>query len=278
MGNKFKKKVKRFSIAILSVVMALILILIFFPYKYDDIVAEKHLSFGLSHLFGTDYLGRDFFVRICFAMLNTLLISICTIVCSIFIGVVYGTYAGYKGGKTEKIMVSILNVLESIPDFLLAIILLIVFNNLFVNSSVLGIFVTLILISWTQMARIVINETKRIMNNEYVQYSIIKEASFFHILKFHLIPNLKNTIIITAIQKIPAAIFLESFLSFVGVGIQPPLPSLGKMISEGIRFFRLYPHELILPSIILGVVVCIFNVFGEMIITHKHSEVRKYEE
>ena len=261
-----KSKLKHFSIFIMAIIILLLLIIIIYPFKYDEIVGEKHMGCSIEHPFGTDYLGRDFFIRICFAMLNTIMISICSILCSLGIGVLYGTYAGYKGGKIEQIMRMVLNILECIPDFLLAIIILIIFNNLFINSNLIGIFLTLIIVSWTQMARIIINETKKIMNNEYIQYSKIKNASFMHILKFHLLPNLKDIIIVTVIQKIPSAIFLESFLSFVGIGIQPPYPSLGKMISEGIKVFRIYASELIIPSIVLIMVVLIFNLFGETII------------
>lgn len=261
-----KSKLKNFSIFIIAIIIILLLIIIIYPFKYDEIVGEKHMGCSIEHPFGTDYLGRDFFIRICFAMLNTIMISICSIVCSLGIGVLYGTYAGYKGGKIEKIMRMVLNILECIPDFLLAIIILIIFNNLFINSNLIGIFLTLVMVSWTQMARIIINETKKIMNNEYIQYSKIKNANFIHILTFHLLPNLKDIIIVTVIQKIPSAIFLESFLSFVGIGIQPPYPSLGKMISEGIKVFRIYASELIIPSIVLIIVVLIFNLFGETII------------
>lgn len=261
-----KSKLKNFSIFIIAIIIILLLIIIIYPFKYDEIVGEKHMGCSIEHPFGTDYLGRDFFIRICFAMLNTIMISICSIVCSLGIGVLYGTYAGYKGGKIEKIMRMVLNILECIPDFLLAIIILIIFNNLFINSNLIGIFLTLVIVSWTQMARIIINETKKIMNNEYIQYSKIKNANFIHILTFHLLPNLKDIIIVTVIQKIPSAIFLESFLSFVGIGIQPPYPSLGKMISEGIKVFRIYASELIIPSIVLIIVVLIFNLFGETII------------
>lgn len=258
-----KNKLKKFSIFLIILILLLLFIIIIYPVNYDEIVGEKHLNCSVKHPFGTDYLGRDFFIRICYATLNTIMISICAIICSLVIGVFYGTYAGYKGGKVEQIMRAILNILECIPDFLLAIIILIMFNNLFINGSLIGIFITLIIVSWTQMARIIINETKKIMNTEYIQYAKLKKAKYIHILIFHLLPNLKNLIIITIIQKIPSAIFLESFLSFVGIGIQPPYPSLGKMISEGIKFFRIYPSELIIPSVVLILVVLIFNIFGE---------------
>ena len=266
MGKEFKNKVKKFLISLVIFMLLLLVIIIIHPYKYDEIIGQQHLNCSFQHFFGTDYLGRDFFLRVCLATLITLFISILSIFCSIFIGSIYGIYAGYKGGTTEKIMLMILNILESIPDFLLAIILLIVFNNLFISGSLIGIFLTLILISWTQMARIIINETKKIKELEYIQYAQLKGAKFKHILFFHLIPNLKDIIII------PSYIFLESFLSFIGIGIQTPLPSLGRMISEGIKYFRLYFSELLIPSIVLILIILFFNFFGESMLNKNNGD------
>jgi oligopeptide transport system permease protein len=267
-----KKKFKKFIICMIVVFAILFLSIITSPYKYDEICTSSHLGFSLSHPFGTDYLGRDFFVRVCYGIINTLLISVFSIFCSLIIGVLYGTYSGYKGKKVDGIMFFIVYVLECIPDFLIAILLLIVFNNLFISSGLIGIFITLVITSWTQMARIINNETKKIMQTDYVQYSITKKAKYKHILFFHLLPNLKDIMIVTTIQKIPSAIFIESFLSFVGIGIQPPYPSLGKMISEGLKSFRLYPFELLIPCVSLIIVVMIFNLFGESLLVNKDGD------
>ncbi len=267
-----KKKIKKIIIIIFILILILLLAIIISPYKYDKIYTDKHLSFSIKHLFGTDYLGRDYFIRICYGVLNTILISVCSIFCSLIIGVLYGTYSGYKGKKVESIMFLIVYILECIPDFLLAIILLIIFNNLFINGGLLGIFLTLIITSWTSMARIINNETKKIMNTEYIEYAITKKAKFKHILTFHLLPNLKEIMIITAIQKIPSSIFIESFLSFVGIGIQPPYPSLGKMINEGLKSFRSYPRELLIPCISLIVVVMLFNYLAEILLSDKKGD------
>lgn len=251
-------------------ILILVLILCLYPVKYDDIISNPNLSPSIKYIFGTDYLGRDLFIRTCYAVLNTLFIACFSVFCSLFIGVVYGTYAGYKGGRIEKNMVMFLNILESIPSFLLIILFLVLLNNFFTEkSSILGVLMALIAVSWIYMSRIIINETKKIMNSDYIRYATIKKASFGHILRFHLLPNLKNIIIIIIIQKIPSIIFIESFLSFVGIGIQPPFPSLGKMVSDGLKFFRIYPHELLVPVISLILIVFLFNIIGEIIIKNK---------
>ena len=266
--------INKFFIFVLILTIVLVLFLWLSPIKYDDIVSDPHLVPSVKYIFGTDYLGRDIFVRICYAILNTFFIVACSIFCSLFFGVVFGAYAGYRGGRVEKNMIILLNILESIPSFLLMIVILAVLNNyLPEKSSILGVLITLVVISWIYLSRIIINETKKIMDCDYVQYAIIKKASFFHIFKFHLLPNLKNIIIIIIIQKIPSFIFIESFLSFVGIGIQPPSPSLGKMISDGVKIFRAYPHELFTPIISIVIIVFMFNIIGEIAIRNRKEYV-----
>lgn len=267
MKFNFLKRSLLFTFILISV---LVLILYLYPIRYDDFITSPNLSPSIKHVFGTDYLGRDLFIRTCYAVLNTLFIACFSVFCSLFIGVVYGTYAGYKGGRIERNMIIFLNILESIPSFLLIILFLVLLNTFFnEKSSIFGVLMALIAVSWIHMSRIIINETKKIMNSDYIHYAIIKKASFRHIFQFHLLPNLKNIIVIVTIQKIPSIIFIESFLSFVGIGVQPPFPSLGKMVSDGLKFFRIYPHELFVPVVSIIIIVFLFNVIGEIIIRDK---------
>jgi len=270
-----KGNIIKFTFTFIFVVVAILIFILYFsPIKYNSIVSEPHLSPSFEYIFGTDYLGRDLFIRICYAILNTLFIVICSIFCSLFFGVIYGAYAGYKGGKIEKNMIIFFEYFLSIPSFLLIIVFLVLLNNfLSERSSIFGILIALSIVSWIYLSRIIINETKKIMDTDYVQYAIIKKASFWHIFKFHLLPNFRNIIIIIIIQKIPSFIFIESFLSFVGIGIQPPLPSLGKMISDGVKVFRFYPHELFIPVLTIIFIVFIFNIIGEIIIRNKKEYV-----
>ena len=266
--------IKKFLLSIFIITIILILILWFSPVKYDDIVAAPHLSPRLQHIFGTDYIGRDLFIRVCYAILNTLFIVVCSIFCSLFFGVVYGAYAGYRGGKVEKGMIIFLNILESVPSFLLMIVFLVLLNSFLSEmGGMLGILLVLTFVSWIYLSRIIINETKKLMDTDYIQYAVIKKANFWHIFVFHLLPNFKNIIITVIIQKIPSFIFIESFLSFVGIGIQPPFPSLGKMISDGIKVFRVYPHELFIPILVIVFIVFMFNVLGEITIRNKKEYV-----
>lgn len=253
-----KKQLKILKI-IIPILLLVIIIAILYPYNYYDFYAEKHETFSINHIFGTDYLGRDFFARVCLASFNSFIIALVSIICSIFIGGIIGMMAGCYSNGFSKVIVVLLNIIDSIPEFLIAMLLLTVFNSYSNNLGLLGIIITLILVSWTNIARIIMNETKKIFKNEYIQYSKRNGANFLHISKYHLYPNLKRIIIVTTLQKIPEAIFLESFLSFVGIGIQPPYPSLGRMISEGIKFFRVYPRELFIPCLSLITIVFAFN-------------------
>lgn len=266
--------IKKFCVLVFAVIFVLLFILWISPIKYDSILFEPHLFPSLDHFFGTDYLGRDLFIRTCFAILNTLFIVSCSIFCSLFFGIIYGAYAGYRGGRVEKNMIALLNIIESIPNFLLIIVFLVLINNLLLEKSgLLGILLALTFTSWVYLSRIVNNETKKIMDSDYIQYAILKKANFFHIIYFHLFPNFKNVIITVIIQKIPYFIFVESFLSFVGIGVQPPFPSLGKMISDGTKNFRLYPLELFLPILVIVFIVFVFNIVGELIISDKKEYV-----
>lgn len=266
--------IKIFCISVFAIIVMLVLLLCFSSVKYDYIVSEPHLPPSVKYLLGTDYLGRDLFIRICYAILNTLFVVGCSVSSSLFFGLIYGAYAGYKGGMVEKAMIIFLNILESVPSFLLIIFFLVLFNNFISEkSSILGVLATLTFVSWIYMSRIIVNETKKIMGADYIQYAIFKNAHFWHIFTFHLLPNLKNTIITVVIQKIPSFIFIESFLSFVGIGIQPPIPSLGKMISDGVKVFRIYPHELFAPVFAIVFIVFVFNVIGEMVIFSRKEYV-----
>ncbi len=268
------------------IIICLIAILIFLATMGNSPAVEfqnsdlKYSKPSTHHIFGNDSLGRDLFIRIVYATKNAISIALYSILTCVFIATIYGAYAGYASGIAEKIMVMIMNIIGSIPDFLIAIFLMMFFNNIGLknnNGSLFGIFGTLVIVSWIPVARVIKNETKKIMNNDYILYSKLKGAKFFHIFFHHIIPNIKNTIIILVIQRVPSAIFLEAFLSFIGIGLQPPIPSLGKMISEGIKTARLYPHLLIIPSICLILIILIFNIIGEVLIKKLNDEELKNE-
>lgn len=155
-----KKHIKVLKIVI-PILMLIIIFALLYPYNYYEINAGKHESFSVYHIFGTDYLGRDFLVRVFLATFNSFIIAIVSIICSIFIGTTIGMMAGYHSNNFSKFIVMLLNVIDSIPEFLIAMVLLTAFNSYSDNLGLLGIFITLILVSWTNVARIIMNETKK---------------------------------------------------------------------------------------------------------------------
>jgi len=272
-----KKVTNTAIIFLITIIIFVLFVPSFYPHQYYTINPDLMFAkISRGHIFGNDALGRDMFIRVCIGIRNSMLISISAIFFSVFIGVIYGSCAGYKGKNAERFMVIVINVLESVPDFLLAVLLMIFFSNLKIknlNGSIAGMFFTLIFLSWIPIARITKNEAKKVANNDFVLYSKLKGAGFFHIFSTHIFPNIKGTVLVTAIQRISSGIFLETTLSFVGIGIQPPEPSLGSMINQSIRSLRIAPHLLFLPSICLIFVVLLFSILGESLInTHDGSK------
>ena len=235
------------------------------PSRYDDIIGMPFTAPCADYLLGTDSLGRDLLVRLCVAILLSILVATLSVSCSIGIGTIYGSYAGYKRGKIQQWMTAVIDIMECIPDFLYAILLMVFFNSIFTShslGSIFGLFLAIAMTSWTQMARIIKNSTVALMSENYIVYAQLKKAGFWHIARKHLVPNLKQTILVTTLQRIPSAIFLESFLSFVGIGVQPPFPSLGRLIDEGLSNFRDHPILLFAPSAALVMIVLLFNLAG----------------
>jgi oligopeptide transport system permease protein len=244
---------------------------------YEQSAFLKYAKPSGDHILGNDYLGRDMLVRLCLAIRNSIIIAVCSIPISVFLGIIYGAYAGYASAGVEKVMTAIMNVFESISEFLLAILLMVIFTSLeikFFNGGIFGIIITIIILFWIEIARVVKNETKKIVNNDCVLYSKLKNAQFGHIFLFHILPGIRGIVSIMTVQRISSAIFLEAFLSYIGIGIQPPNPSLGIMINEGVKYIRTYPHLLFFPAITLVMMILLFNILGELL---KFENKKRYE-
>ncbi|MCK9329818.1 MAG: ABC transporter permease [Candidatus Cloacimonetes bacterium] len=260
-------------ILILIVIITLFIASFAIPFFFENNIYEQNAALKYAkpselYILGNDYLGRDMFVRICYAIRNSFIIVICSIPISMLFGIIYGAYAGYSSVTVEKIMTSIMNIFESTPEFLLAILIMVVISGLdikFFDGGIFGIIATVIILSWVKIARIIKNETKKIANNDYVLYSELKNARFGHIFIFHILPGIRRIAITTTAQKISSVIFLEAFLSYIGIGIQPPNPSLGIMIYEGAKYIRTYPHLLLFPAATLFIVILLFNILGELL-------------
>ncbi len=249
-----------------AIIIVLLLVIIISPWNFDDIVSEKYQPPTLRHLFGTDYLGRDILTRLAVAWLVSLSLAVLSIFTGMLVGCIYGICAGYSGGIVERIMVSILDVMQCVPEMLIALFLMVVMNSQNINStwsSIIGLFVTLSIVSWPIMARIAKNETKAIRQMEFIVYAKLKNASISHMVFFHILPSIKGQLITVMAQRIPKVILIEAFLSYIGIGIQPPFPSLGKMINDGVSIIRYAPHVILFPTLALVIMVMLFNILCE---------------
>ena len=223
---------------------------------YDAVSSAPALSTG--HWFGTDGVGRDLFVRTLEGSRISLLIGLIATLVSLVIGVNYGAIAGYFGGRVDAIMMRIVDVLYSMP-FMFFVILLMVFfgRNIFL------IFIAIGAINWLDIARIVRGQTLSLKQRGFVEAAGLYGASHWKIIQRHIIPNLLGVVIIFMTLTIPQVILVESFLSFLGLGIQEPLTSLGTLVSEGAAEMESASWTLIFPALFLSILLFSFNFVGD---------------
>ena len=252
----------RASMAVLLVLIALSL---FGPWlspnngediHYDYIAVAPTIEHG--HIFGTDSIGRDLFVRTMQGSRLSLLIGVVATLVSLLIGIQYGAIAGYFGGRIDAVMMRIVDILYAMP-FMFFVILLMVFfgRNIFL------IFIAIGAINWLDIARIVRGQTLSLRQREYVQSARISGASHWQIIRRHIVPNLLGVVVVYITLTIPQVILVESFLSFLGLGVQEPMTSLGALVSEGAQEMESYLWVLIFPAFCLSVLLFCFNLIGD---------------
>lgn len=232
---------------------------LFSGYSYDEIQLEaKNQAPSWQHLFGTDDLGRDLFTRIWFGARISLSIGISAAIIDVTIGVLWGCIAAYKGGKVEELMMRFADVLYSLPYLLLVIIF-----NLILGSGFFSLLAAMTILGWIGMARIVRGQVRQLKEQGFVYAAVALGARFPHILLKHLLPNILGPIIVTLTISIPAAIFVEAFLSFLGLGIQAPMSSWGMMAHDGLPAMSFYPWRLFFPAFAITLTMLSFNLIGE---------------
>ncbi len=265
----------RAAVASLVVLGVIALMAIFAPYlsqyafdqiDYNDIACAPSwwpddtvvCYAGGTHWFGTDSVGRDLFVRILYGARVSMAVGLIATLVSLIIGVIYGATAGYLGGRVDAVMMRFVDVLYSIPYIFLVIILLVVFKRNFFL-----LFVAIGAVEWLTMARIVRGQTLSIKQKEFIEAARAGGVGPFDIIRRHVIPNVFGPVVVYVTLTVPAAILAESFLSFLGLGIQEPLTSWGVLISEGAGQMETSPWMLIVPALFMAVTLFCFNFIGD---------------
>jgi oligopeptide transport system permease protein len=224
----------------------------------DQDLLKANLSPSSNYWFGTDNLGRDLFIRVLYGARISLSIGIVASLLNLTVGVVYGGIAGLAGGKVDRFMMNIVDILYSVPVLLYVILLMVV-----LKPGLTNIFIALGIAYWLQMARIVRGQVLTIKEQEYVLAAKTIGANQWRILFRHLIPNSMGVIIVTMTLAIPEAIFTEAFLSFIGLGVAAPMASWGVLASDGIASLRSYPFQLFFPAMAISITMLAFNFLGD---------------
>jgi len=295
----YKNKVAFVSfIIIVLITVSSIVIPFFWPYSYDEQLGVqpgkpvdssfKNLSpFEYStteqqmmedgesvfpHIFGTDKSGRDYFIRVIYGTRVSLAVGFFASIIVLVIGMLIGSVSGYFGGKVDMIIMRIVDVIYSLPDMLMVILLSAVLKQSLdltgtflesIGSNIISLFIVFALLYWVGMARLVRGQILSLREQEYVLSAKATGAKGRWVIKKHLIPNCISVIIISAALQIPSAIFTESYLSFLGLGVDAPMPSLGSLASEALNGITSYPYRLVIPAIMISLIVLSLNLFGD---------------
>lgn len=267
------RRLKSNKVALFSLIMIVVIIafavfgpilvekLFGFTYKSTDKTASNLLP-NAKHWFGTDNLGRDLFVRVMYGARYSLIIAFAASILNLVIGVLYGGIAGFLGGRVDNIMMRIVDILYSIPTLIYVVLLMEVLKKEG-STGMFAIIVAMAISSWVGMARIVRGDILQLKQQEFVLAAKTLGASKKRILLKHLIPNCLGSIIVTMTLFVPSAIFTEAFLSYIGLGLNAPLASLGTLANDAKGLLTTQPYQLLFPAAMICLIILTFNLFGD---------------
>ena len=298
------RRFRRNKVAVVSfffivfILLAIILIPLFYPYGYEEqlgVLPGKPVDgsynnlapfqYGTTeleriaagekiwpHIFGTDGLGRDYFIRVIYGTRVSLIVGFFAALVVLIIGTIYGSISAFAGGKVDMVMMRIVDVIYSLPDMVIIILLSVVLNKAFdfegtvfedLGTSIISIFIVYALLYWVSMARLVRGQVLSIKQTEYVLASRSIGSSSGFVIRKHILPNCLSVIIVSATLQVPSAIFTESFLSFIGLGVSAPMPSLGSLASDAVSSLSTRPYLLLVPAIFICLIVLALNLMGD---------------
>ena len=251
-----------------------------FGYSNKELQKKAEGEKVFPHVFGTDDQGRDIMVRVMVGARVSIIVGVCAALLVLIIGALYGSISGYCGGMVDTVMQRIVEIIYSIPEMLIILLLsatlkpaLEQFQNsgdgilqslvTLLGPNLISMFIAFGLLYWVTMSRIIRGQILQLKQQEYVTAARALGAKGGRIITKHLLPNCIGQIVTTTFLQIPSAIFLESFLSFLGVGVSAPLTSLGSMCSEALSGLTTYPYRLFIPAVILSVMILSLNLFGD---------------
>ena len=297
-----KNKVATVSlIIIILITLACIIIPFFWPYSYEQQLGVKFLKpvdssynnlapfeYGKTelkqiengesvfpHIFGTDALGRDYFIRIVYGTRISLAVGFFASIIVLVIGLIVGAVAGYCGGKVDLYIMRVVDIIYSLPDMLMVILLAAALKQTGlseaiegtvlekIGSNIISLFIVFALLYWVSMSRLIRGQILSLREQEYVLAAQAAGAKGSWIIKKHLTPNCISVIIISTALQIPSAIFTESYLSFLGLGVNAPMPSLGSLASDALNGISSHTYRLVIPAIVISLIVLSLNLLGD---------------